>query len=440
MTGLSAGIVRSISAQKREPTWLTLSRLESLAAFRKCRRPSWGPDLSALRFDDLSYYLKPASKASRSWRDVPKDVKRAFERMGVPKAERKLLAGVGAQFDSEMLYHSYRAALKKQGVVFSSMEDGVREHPEIVKRRFGTLVPAHDNLFAALNSAAWSGGSFIYVPKGVKVTLPLSAFFMINAQRFGQFERTLIVADDDSSVHYLEGCTAPRYSVASLHAGVVEIFVGKRAKVRYTTMQNWSRDVYNLVTKRARVDEEGTMEWIDGNLGSRVTMKYPACYLVGRKAHGRMLSLSLAGKRQHQDTGARMVHAASETTSLVMSKSIAKDGGKTSFRGLVHVANGARESRSHMRCDSLLIDRRSSADSFPIVKSAELTARVTHEATVGKLGDEQLFYLRSRGLTGSEASAMMVNGFIEPVVKELPLEYAVELNRLISMEMEGAAG
>lgn len=440
MTGPSATTIRSISVQKREPAWMTAYRLKSLAAFRTCRRPSWGPDLEGLKLNDLNYYLRPVVDPKRSWRDVPRDVKRAFDRMGVPMAERALLAGVGAQFDSEMIYHSYRDALKKQGVVFSSMEEGVHEHPDIVRRHFGKLVPAHDNLFAALNSAAWSGGSFIYVPKGVKVELPLSAFFMINARRFGQFERTLIIADDDSSVHYVEGCTAPRYSTASLHAGVVEIFVGKRAKIRYTTMQNWSRDVYNLVTKRSRVDEEGTMEWIDGNLGSRVTMKYPACYLVGRKAHGRMLSLSLAGKGQHQDTGAKMFHVAPETTSTVASRSIAQHDGTVSFRGLVHVAKGAVNARAHSRCDSLLIDPRSSADSFPTVKSSELTASVSHEATVGKLGDEQLFYLRSRGLTEAEASAMMVNGFIEPVVKELPLEYAVELNRLILMEMERDMG
>ncbi|MFH0829212.1 MAG: Fe-S cluster assembly protein SufB [Candidatus Kerfeldbacteria bacterium] len=436
MTGPSADVVRSISVQKHEPEWVTASRLKSLAAFRKCGRPSWGPSLTGLRFGDLKYYLKPIGDATRSWRDVPRDVKRAFDRMGVPQAERKLLAGVGAQFDSEMIYHRYRDALRKLGVVFSSMEDGVREHPEIVRRYFGTLVPAHDNPFAALNSAAWSGGSFIYVPKGVTVAAPLSAFFMINAERLGQFERTLIIADDDSSMHYIEGCTAPRYSAASLHAGVVEIFVGKRAKVRYTTMQNWSRDVYNLVTKRARVEEEGVMEWIDGNIGSRVTMKYPGCLLVGRKAHGSMLSLSLAGTGQHQDTGARMVHGAPETTSVITSKSVAKQGGRTSFRGLVRVARGARSARSHMRCDSLLIDPRSSADSYPTVQSSELTATVSHEATVGKLGDEQLFYLRSRGLTEAEASAMIVNGFIEPIVKELPMEYAAELNRLISMEME----
>ena len=438
--GLHAGTVREISVSKREPAWMTDLRSKAFTTFRRYSRPSWGPDLTGLQFDDVTYYLRPASSVKRSWSDVPPTIKRTFDKIGVPQAEKKYLAGVGAQFDSEMIYHRYRESLKKQGVVFMSMDQGLREHPDIVKRYFGTLVPMHDNIFAALNAAAWSGGSFVYVPKGVSVAMPVHAYFRINAKNLGQFERTLIIAEEGSSVHYVEGCTAPLYSSASLHAGVVEVFVGKGARVRYSTIQNWSRDVYNLVTKRARVDEEGIMEWVDGNLGSRVTMKYPSCYLVGRKAHGGVLSLALAGKGQHQDAGAKAIHVAPETTSVITSKSVSKDGGRTSYRGLLYIAKGAKAAKSTVRCDALIMDSKSRSDTYPTIKIHEQTAHVGHEATVGRVGDEQLFYLRSRGLTEQEASAMIVNGFIEPVVKELPMEYAVELNRLINLEMEGSIG
>ncbi len=438
--GLSVDTVRSISSMKHEPAWMTAYRLQAHAMFLKKRLPTWGADLSGIRFDDLTYYLKPVVTQGKKWSDVPADMKRTFERLGIPQAERKYLAGVGAQYDSEVIYSSIRKALSAQGVLFMDMDAGLREHPDIVKQYFGKLVPSHDNTFAALNSAVWSGGSFVYVPKGVHVTMPVQAYFRINAKRMGQFERTLIVAEEGSSVHYVEGCTAPVYAADSLHAAVVEIFVKKGAHVRYTTIQNWSKDVYNLVTKRARVEEEGNMEWIDGNLGSKVTMKYPSVYLVGRKAHGEVLSLAFAGEGQYQDAGGKAIHTAPETTSLITSKSIAKGGGRTSYRGLLHIAKGARDARSTVRCDALILDPKSRSDTYPTMRIRERHVTVGHEATVSRIGDEQLFYLRSRGLTEVEASAMMVNGFIEPVVKQLPLEYAVELNRLINMEMEGSVG
>lgn len=438
--GIDEDVVRQISLRKGEPAWMKDSRLKAYAGFKQAKMPVWGADLSALDFRDITYYLKPIGQQGRLWSEVPKDVKRTFDRLGIPEAEKKYLAGVGAQYDSEVMYHSMREALRKQGVLFMSMDDGLREHPDIVEQYFGKLVPAHDNRFAALNSSVWSGGSFMYVPKGVHVAMPLQAYFRINAKRMGQFERTLIIAEEGSSVHYVEGCTAPVYSSASLHAAVVEIFVKRGARVRYTTIQNWSKDVYNLVTKRARVEEEGVMEWIDGNLGSRATMKYPSCFLVGRKAHGETLSLAFAGKDQQQDVGAKAIHVAPETTSVITSKSIAKDGGRTSYRGVLQIAKGAKDAKSHVRCDALIMDPKSRSDTYPTMKIHEQTASVGHEATVSRVGEEQLFYLRSRGLTEQEASAMIVNGFVEPIVKELPLEYAVELNRLITMEMEGSVG
>lgn len=438
--GLTADTVRTISDMKHEPSWMAEFRLAAHATFMKKPLPTWGADLSGIRFDDLTYYLKPVAQQGKRWRDVPKSMQRTFERLGIPQAERKYLAGVGAQYDSEVIYSSIRSTLAKQGVIFCDMDSGLRDYPEIVQKYFGKLIPPHDNTFAALNSAVWSGGSFVYVPKGVTVSMPLQAYFRINAKRMGQFERTLIIAEEGSSVHYVEGCTAPVYAADSLHAAVVEIFVHRGARVKYTTIQNWSKDVYNLVTKRARVEEEGTMEWIDGNLGSKVTMKYPSVYLVGRKAHGEVLSLAFAGAGQHQDAGGKAIHTAPETTSLITSKSISKDGGRTSYRGLLHIAKGARQAKSTVRCDALLFDPQSRSDTYPTMRIRERNVSVGHEATVGRVGDEQLFYLRSRGLTESEASAMIVNGFIEPVVKELPLEYAVELNRLIAMEMEGSVG
>lgn len=415
-------------------------RLKALAGFRQAALPTWGADLSALPFDDINYYLKPKSKTTRTWADVPSAIRRTYDKIGVPEAEKKWLAGVGAQYDSEMVYHAYREALRKKGVIFVSMDEGLRDYPEIVKKYFGTLVPATDNKFAALNAAAWSGGSFVYVPKGVKVDLPLQAYFRINAKSLGQFERTLIIAEAGSQVHYIEGCSAPVYSVASLHAGVVEIFVAKGARVRYTTIQNWSTDVYNLVTKRARVDEEGTMEWIDGNIGSRATMKYPACYLVGRKAHGEVLSLALAHQGQHQDTGARMLHLAPETSSIITSKSVVKKDGRSTFRGLVRVAPIAKKSSTKMKCETILLDPTARTETFPSIDIRTDDVKAGHEATVSKVDEEQLFYLQSRGISETEATGLIVGGFLEPIVKELPLEYAVELNKLIHLEMEGSVG
>ncbi len=438
--GLREDVVRAISKYKNEPDWMTAFRLKAYATFKQKVMPTWGADLSAIDFDDIFYYLKPVNKQGRTWNDVPAEMKRTFDRLGIPEAEKKFLAGVGAQYDSEVIYHSVRESLSKQGVVFTDMDTGLREYPEIVKQYFGKLIPAHDNKFAALNSATWSGGSFVYVPKGAKVELPLQAYFRINARSLGQFERTLIIAEEGSSVHYVEGCTAPVYATDSLHAAVVEIFVKKGARVRYTTIQNWSKNVYNLVTKRARVEEEGVMEWIDGNLGSKITMKYPSVYLVGRKAHGEVLSLAFAGAGQHQDAGGKAIHNAPETTSLITSKSISKDGGRTSYRGLLHVAKSAVNAKSTVRCDALILDPQSRSDTYPTMKIRAKNVTIGHEATVSKIGDEQLFYLRSRGLKESEASAMIVNGFVEPIVRELPLEYAVELNKLINLEMEGSVG
>jgi len=402
--------------------------------------PNWGADLSGIDFEDIHYYLKPSSGTEKNWDDVPESIKNTFERLGIPEAERKFLAGVGAQYDSEVVYHSLREEWSKIGVIFLDMDTGLREYEDIVREYFATIIPAADNKFAALNSAVWSGGSFVYVPKGINVDIPLQAYFRINAENMGQFERTLIIVEEGASVHYVEGCTAPIYSSNSLHSAVVEIIVKKGARCRYTTIQNWSTDVYNLVTKRAVANEGATMEWIDGNLGSKVTMKYPAVYMMGPKAHGEILSIAFAGKGQHQDAGGKVVHGAPYTSSKIVSKSISKDGGRASYRGLLKVAKGAHHSKSNVVCDALLLDEISRSDTYPYIEIEEDNVAVGHEASVSKIGEEQLFYLMSRGISADEAAAMIVGGFIEPLVKELPMEYAVEMNRLIQLQMEGSIG
>ncbi|RMF27143.1 MAG: Fe-S cluster assembly protein SufB [Chloroflexi bacterium] len=438
--GLDEEIVREISWLKGEPEWMLEFRLKALEIFWRKPMPTWGADLSAIDFDDIYYYIKPVEEQQRSWDDVPDEIKTTFDRLGIPEAERKFLAGVGAQYESEVVYHSIQKHLEEQGVIFLDTDTALKEHPEFFKEYFGTIVPPTDNKFAALNSAVWSGGSFIYVPPGVRVELPLQAYFRINAQNMGQFERTLIIADEGSYVHYVEGCTAPIYSTDSLHAAVVEIIVKRGARVRYTTIQNWSHNVYNLVTKRAVAYEEATMEWIDGNLGSKVTMKYPAVYLLGKGAHGEVLSIAFAGRGQHQDAGAKIVHAAPYTSSKVTSKSISMDGGRASYRGLLKVHKGAHHAGSHVVCDALLLDEHSRSDTYPYIEIDEEEVTIGHEATVSKIGEDQLFYLMSRGLTEEEAITMVVSGFIEPMVKELPMEYAVEMNRLIRLQMEGSIG
>jgi Fe-S cluster assembly protein SufB len=404
--------------------------------------PQWA-DLSLLNqihFQEIYYYLKPKGALTRSWEEVPQEVKETFERLGIPEAERKFLAGVSAQYESESVYHNMEAELEKQGVLFLDMDSGLREHPDVVKRFFGTVIPAADNKFAALNTAVWSGGSFIYVPKGIKVAMPLQAYFRINARNMGQFERTLIIADEGAEVTYIEGCTAPSYSSDSLHSAVVELIAMKQATIRYVTIQNWSKNIYNLVTKRAVAHEAATVQWIDGNLGSKLTMKYPGVYLMGRKAHGEVLSVAFAGPGQHQDAGAKMIHAAPETTSIITSKSISKGAGRTSYRGLVKAYPGAVNAKSRVQCDALLLNPESRSDTYPTMEINEKRVQIGHEATVSRIGDEQLFYAMSRGLSEAEAMSMIVNGFIEPFIKELPMEYAVELNRLIQLEMEGSVG
>lgn len=438
--GLSADIVREISRQKDEPEWMLEFRLESLQQFERKPVPTWGADLSRIDFDDIYYYIRPQDRQARNWDDVPDDIKNTFDRLGIPEAERKFLAGVGAQYDSEVVYHSIREDLEREGVVFLDMDSGLREHPDIVREYFGTIIPNGDNKFAALNSAVWSGGSFVYVPEGVKVEVPLQAYFRINAENMGQFERTLIVVEPGAYVHYVEGCTAPIYATDSLHSAVVEIVVKEGARCRYTTIQNWSTDVFNLVTKRAVAYRDATMEWIDGNLGSKVTMKYPAVYLMEPGAHGEVLSIAFAGEDQHQDAGAKMVHAAPDTSSLITSKSISRKGGRTAYRGYVQVMPEAERCRSNVECDALLIDDRSRSDTYPYMDIEESDVAIQHEATVSKVSDQQLFYLMSRGLTQEQAMAMVVSGFIEPIVKELPMEYAVEMNRLIELQMEGSIG
>ena len=438
--GLTHQVVDQISDIKNEPEWMRRFRHDALEIFLAKPMPTWGADLSTIDFDDIFYYLRPAEKQGKSWDDVPEDIKRTFDRLGIPEAERKFLAGVGAQYESEVVYHSLKDEWEKMGVVFLDMDSGLREHEDIVKEYFATVIPAADNKFAALNSAVWSGGSFVYVPAGVHVDIPLQAYFRINAENMGQFERTLIIVEEGASVHYVEGCTAPVYSSDSLHSAVVEIFVKKGGRCRYTTIQNWSTDVYNLVTKRALAYEDATMEWIDGNLGSKITMKYPAVYMMGPKAHGEILSIAFAGNGQHQDAGGKVVHASPNTSSKIVSKSISKNGGRASYRGLLKVAKGAHHSRSSVVCDALLLDPDSRSDTYPYIEIDEDDVSVGHEASVSKIGEEQLFYLMSRGIDEDEAAAMIVGGFIEPLVKELPMEYAVEMNRLIQLQMEGSIG
>jgi Fe-S cluster assembly protein SufB len=438
--GLDSGVVENISWHKSEPPWMRDFRLKSFAWYQKKPMPAWGADLSDIHFDDIYYYIKPTKDKVSSWEDLPKEIKNTYDRIGIPEAEKKFLSGVSAQYESEVVYKSINKMLNAKGVVFLDMDSGLREYPELVKKYFGTIIPAADNKFAALNSSVWSGGSFIYIPPGVHVELPLQAYFRINAASMGQFERTLIIADEGSFVHYVEGCTAPIYTTDSLHSAVVEIIVKKGARVRYTTIQNWSTNVYNLVTKRAWVEEEGVMEWVDGNLGSKVTMKYPSVYLMGRKAHGEVLSIAYAGVGQHQDAGGKAVHAAPETTSQIISKSISSGGGRTSYRGLIQVNPQAVNAKSKVVCDALILDEISRSDTYPKMDIRQNRTQIEHEATVSKIGDEQLFYLQSRGIAKSQAQSMIVNGFIEPIVKQLPLEYAVEMNRLIELQMEGSVG
>jgi Fe-S cluster assembly protein SufB len=438
--GLDEQVVRDISGMKGEPQWMLDFRLRALQHFQKRPMPTWGANISRLDLDNIFYYVKPTDKDSKKWEDVPDDIKKTFDRLGVPEAERKFLAGLGAQYESEMVYHSIQDHLEKQGVIFLSIEDGLRKYPELFKEHFGTVIPIEDNKFASLNSSVWSGGSFVYIPKGIKVDLPLQAYFRLNVANIGQFERSLIIADEGSQVHYVEGCTAPTYTTDSFHSGVIEIIVKKNARVRYTTIQNWSTNVYNLVTQRAMVYEGGTMEWVDSNLGSKVTMKYPSCYLLEPGARGEILSMAFAGPGQHQDTGGKVVHFAPNTSSKITSKSISKGGGRTSYRGLLKVYKGATGSRSNVVCDALLLDPQSRSDTYPYIEIDEEDVNIGHEATVSKVGEEQLFYLMSRGLSQSEATTMVVSGFIEPLVKELPMEYAVEMNRLIQLQMEGSIG
>jgi Fe-S cluster assembly protein SufB len=438
--GLNKDIVAEISKHKNEPQWMLDYRLKAYEIFEKKPIPTWGGDVSQIDFQDIYYYVKPTSEEAKSWEDVPADMKRTFDKLGIPEAEQKFLSGVGAQYDSEVVYHKIKESLEKQGVIFLSCDHGLKEHPELFKQYFGTVIPSSDNKFAALNSAVWSGGSFIYVPKGVKVDVPLQAYFRINTKDMGQFERTLIIVDEDAYVHYVEGCTAPTYSSDSLHSAVVEIIVKKGGRCRYTTIQNWSNNVYNLVTKRAVAYANATMEWVDGNLGSKLTMKYPAIYMMEPGAHGEVLSIAFAGKGQHQDAGAKAVHCASNTSSKIISKSISKDGGRAGYRGLVKVIKGAENCRSTVNCDALILDEDSRSDTYPTMEIEEDKVTIGHEATVSKIGDEQLFYLMARGIPEEEAAAMIVSGFIEPVVKELPMEYAVEMNRLIQLQMEGSVG
>jgi Fe-S cluster assembly protein SufB len=438
--GLDRDKVTQISKMKNEPEWMTDFRLKAYEHYLKRPMPKWGGDLTGIDFDNIYYYIKPSEKMGKTWDEVPEYIKNTFEKLGIPEAERKFLAGVGAQYESEVVYHSLREDLEKLGVVFLDMDSAVTQYPELVKKYFGTVIPFNDNKFAALNSAVWSGGSFIYVPEGVKVEIPLQAYFRINAENMGQFERTLIICAPNSYVHYVEGCTAPTYSTDSLHSAVVEIIVEEGARCRYTTIQNWSKNVYNLVTKRAMAYKNATMEWVDGNLGSKLTMKYPAVWLMEPGARGEILSVAFAGDDQHQDAGGKVVHVAPHTSSQIISKSISKGTGRSSYRGLVKVYKGAEDVRSNVVCDALLLDETSRTDTYPYMEIEEERVSIGHEATVSKVAEEQIFYLQSRGLSEDEAMSMIVNGFIEPIAKELPLEYAVELNRLIQLEMEGSVG
>lgn len=438
--GLNEDVVRQISAIKEEPEWMLEYRLKSLRHFINRPMPTWGPDLSNLDLENLVYYVRPSEKSEASWDNVPETIKNTFDKLGIPEAEQKFLAGVGAQYESEMVYHSIQEHLEKQGVIFLSIEDGLRKHPELFKKYFGTVVPFADNKFASLNSAVWSGGSFVYVPKGVHVDLPLQAYFRLNMANIGQFERSLIIADEGSQVHYVEGCTAPLYTTNSFHSGVIEIIVGRNARVRYTTIQNWSTNVYNLVTQRAKVMAHGTMEWVDANLGSKLTMKYPSCYLMEDGAHGEILSMAFAGRGQIQDAGSKMIHFAPNTTSKVTSKSISKNGGRASYRGLVKVLPKAENVKVNVVCDALILDSQSQSDTYPTMDIDQPKVSIGHEASVSKIGEEQLFYLMSRGLSEEVATTMVVSGFIEPLVKELPMEYAVEMNRLIQLQMDDSVG
>jgi Fe-S cluster assembly protein SufB len=438
--GLDQNVVAQISAMKGEPEWMLEFRLKALDHYMSRPMPAWGADLTKLDLDNIYYYVKPAEAEGKSWDDVPDTIKDTFNKLGIPEAEQKFLAGVGAQYESEMVYHSIQEHLEKQGVIFLSIEDGLRKHPDLFRKYFGTVIPIEDNKFAALNSAVWSGGSFVYIPPGVKVDLPLQAYFRLNVANIGQFERSLIIADEGAQVHYVEGCTAPQYTTDSFHSGVIEIVVNKGARVRYTTIQNWSNNVYNLVTQRALVQENGVMEWVDANLGSKVTMKYPSCYLLGEGARGEILSMAFAGTGQHQDAGGKVIHFAPNTSSKITSKSISKGGGRASYRGLLKVHEQAKGSKSNVVCDALLLDPESRSDTYPYIEIDQEDVTIGHEASVSKVGEEQLFYLMSRGLSEEEATTMVVSGFIEPLVKELPMEYAVEMNRLIQLQMEGSIG
>jgi Fe-S cluster assembly protein SufB len=437
--GLDAEIVEQISEMKQEPAWMRDFRLDALKIFESKPMPKWGGDIG-IDFQDIYYYLKPTNEQGKSWDDVPVEIKETFDKLGIPEAEKKFLAGVKAQFESEVVYGSLQEELGKKGVIFTDTDTAVREHSDLLREYFGTIIPSSDNKFAALNSAVWSGGSFIYVPPGVHIEYPLQAYFRINAERMGQFERTLIIVDEGASVHYVEGCTAPMYSSESLHSAVVEIIVKKGGRCRYTTIQNWANNIYNLVTKRAVAYQDALMEWIDGNLGSRLTMKYPAVYMMEPGARGEILSIAFASKGQHQDAGAKVVHCAPHTKSRIISKSISKNGGRSSYRGLCKVEEGATDCKSNVVCDALILDSASRSDTYPYIEVEEQDVQIEHEASVSRIGEEQLFYLMSRGLTEAEASSMIVSGFIEPLIKELPMEYAVEMNRLIELQMEGSVG
>ncbi len=437
--GLNEEVVRQISDIKNEPEWMRDFRLKSLEIFNSKPMPRWGGKID-LNFQDIFYYLKPTNEQGRTWDEVPEEIKKTFDRLGIPEAEKKYLAGVKAQFESEVIYGSLKEDLAKQGVIFTDTDTAVREYPDLVRQYFATIIPPADNKFAALNSAVWSGGSFIYVPKGVKIEFPLQAYFRINAESMGQFERTLIIVDEGAQVHYVEGCTAPMYTTESLHSAVVEIVVKKQARCRYTTIQNWANNIYNLVTKRAMAYEDSLMEWIDGNLGSRLTMKYPSVYMMEPGARGEILSIAFASNGQHQDAGAKLVHCAPDTSGRIVSKSISKNGGRASYRGLVKVQRGAKRAKSTVVCDALILDSKSRSDTYPYIEVDEQNVQLGHEASVSRISEEQLFYLMSRGLSEAEASTMIVSGFIEPLVKELPMEYAVEMNRLIELQMEGSVG
>ncbi|HEV3164414.1 MAG TPA: Fe-S cluster assembly protein SufB [Isosphaeraceae bacterium] len=439
--GLGREIVNQISEMKSEPQWMRELRLKALDVFWSKPLPQWGGDLNELNFNDIYYYVRAADRQGKTWDDIPAEIKNTYDKLGIPEAERRgLIAGVGAQYESEVVYHSLREDLQKKGVIFTDTDTALREHPDLVKEYFATIIPIQDNKFAALNSAVWSGGSFVYIPAGVKVDIPLQAYFRINAENMGQFERTLIIVEEGAQVHYVEGCTAPIYTTESLHSAVVEIIVKKGARCRYTTIQNWANNIYNLVTKRAHAHEDALMEWVDGNLGSRLTMKYPAVHMVGKGARGEILSIAFAGRGQHQDAGGKVVHEAPYTSSRIISKSISKNGGRASYRGLLKVAHGAKGSKSNVVCDALILDEASRSDTYPYIEIDEDDVKIGHEASVSKIGEEQLFYLRSRGLSEAEASTMIVSGFIEPLVRELPMEYAVEMNKLIQLQMEGSVG